>query len=116
MFVDRRRAFHTAKMRMIRAMEKITMAAIQITGIAVGLFDDPESEDERVVVDGVGVVCSTEVVESRGVKVVMVDRVCEEREAENDEIDERLGGSDEVVKAEIELVKDGEERNADCVE
>ena len=104
-------------MRMIRAMEKMTMATIQATGIAVDLFDDPESEDERVVVDGFGVVCSMEVVKSRGVKVVMVDRVCEEREAENDETDERLGGSDEIVEAEeIELVNECEERDADCVE
>lgn len=102
---------------MIRAMEKITMTAIQARGIAVDLFGDPESEDERVAVDGVGAVCSTEVVESRSVNVVIADRVCEEREAENDETDEILGGSDVVVEAEgIELVNDCEERDADCVE
>ncbi len=90
------------------------MTKIQAIDIAVELFDDPEFEDERVGPNGVGLMCWTELVASRGVSVEVVERACKEKEANRDEKDEELGGTDEVGEImETELVKPWEERDAD---
>lgn len=97
-------------MKMIKAREKMTMTGIQIVGIAIDLSDDAEFEGEGVGVNELGDVCIAEVVARRGVRVVVVDRTCEEREVEIE------GRAEGLEARNTELDKACEERDADCVE
>ena len=60
-----------AKVKAIRAMEKMMMTMIQVMGIGIviDLFDNSKWEDESMGVKGLGVVCIVEMVASRGVRV-----------------------------------------------
>jgi hypothetical protein len=108
-----------AKVKMIRAMEKMTMAMIQAMGIgiAIDLLDSPQSEDESVGMNVLGVVCIEDKVWSRGMRVMLVDRPREERDVEVDEKDAEFEGEDDRLEAEeMEVDKYREEREADCVD
>jgi hypothetical protein len=98
-------------------MEKMTMTMAQVMVVGIDLFDSPEFEDESMEVNGGGVVCIVGLVASRGVRVVVVNRTCEEKEAEIDEKVAELEGRDEELESRhTELDKACEGRDADCVD
>lgn len=89
-----RRDLKQAKMMRIRARDKTVMTMIQVTGIGIDLFDNSKFEDESVGVVRLEVVGIGDMVVSRCVRVVVVDRTCEEREAELDEKDAEFEGEE----------------------
>lgn len=98
-------------------IEKMTMTMAQVTVVGIDLFDSPEFEDESMGVNGGGVVGIVGLVASRGVRVVVVNRTCEEKEVEVDEKVAELEGRDEELESrDTELDKACEGRDADCVD
>ena len=81
------------------------MTIIQVMGIAIDSFDDPELEGESMGVKELGVVRTSELVASSGGMVVVVDRACEEMEAEINEKVAELEGIDEKLEGGVEFDK-----------
>jgi hypothetical protein len=101
----------------IRAMEKMTMTMAQVMVVGIDLFDSPEFEDESKGVNRGGVVGIVGLVASRGVRVVVVNRTCEEKEADVDEKIAELEGRDEELESrDTEINKACEGRDADCAD
>lgn len=106
-----------AKVKKIRAMEKMTMTMAQVTVVGIDLFDSPEFEYESMGVKWGGVVCIVGLVASRGVMVVVVNRTCEEKDAEIDEkVAEPERRDEELESRDTELDKACEGRDVDCVD